>query len=123
MTYPPGTGYGCAIKPYDNAMIESFMKTLRVEGVYLMAFESAETRGARKYFAEIAKNGCARRLTPIFALLTARRGRPALLTNLGLWLGERFSIYVETIWEVGNDCVRMGWTGECRNVSLKPCPM
>ena len=27
---------------YDNAMIESFMKTLKVEGVYPMAFESAE---------------------------------------------------------------------------------
>ena len=28
--------------PYDNAMMESFMKTLKVEGVYPMAFESAE---------------------------------------------------------------------------------
>ena len=28
--------------PYDNAMIESFMKTLKVEGVYPMAFETAE---------------------------------------------------------------------------------
>ena len=27
--------------PYDNAMMESFMKTLKVEGVYPMAFESA----------------------------------------------------------------------------------
>ena len=27
--------------PYDNATIESFMKTLKVEGVYPMAFESA----------------------------------------------------------------------------------
>ena len=26
--------------PYDNAMMESFMKTLKVEGVYPMAFES-----------------------------------------------------------------------------------
>ena len=32
--------------PYDNAMMESFMKTLKVEGVYPMAFESAETRAA-----------------------------------------------------------------------------
>ena len=28
--------------PYDNAMIESFMKTLKVEGVYPMAFETAQ---------------------------------------------------------------------------------
>ena len=28
--------------PYDNAIMESFMKTLKVEGVYPMAFESAE---------------------------------------------------------------------------------
>ena len=28
--------------PCDNAMMESFMKTLKVEGVYPMAFESAE---------------------------------------------------------------------------------
>ena len=28
--------------PYDNAMIESFMKTLKVEGVHAMAFERAE---------------------------------------------------------------------------------
>ena len=28
--------------PYDNAMMESFMKTLKVEGVYPMAFENAE---------------------------------------------------------------------------------
>ena len=27
---------------YDNAMMESFMKTLKVEGVYPMAFESAD---------------------------------------------------------------------------------
>jgi len=26
--------------PYDNAMIESFMKTLKVEGVYPLAFET-----------------------------------------------------------------------------------
>ena len=26
--------------PYDNAMMESFMKTLKVEDVYPMAFES-----------------------------------------------------------------------------------
>ena len=32
--------------PYDSAMMESFMKTLKVEGVYPMAFESAETRAA-----------------------------------------------------------------------------
>ena len=31
--------------PYDNAKAESFMKTLKVEGVYPMAFES---------FAEVA---------------------------------------------------------------------
>ena len=28
--------------PYDNTMMESFMKTLKVEGVYPMAFETAE---------------------------------------------------------------------------------
>ena len=28
--------------PYDNVMMESFMKTLKVEGVYPMAFESEE---------------------------------------------------------------------------------
>ena len=28
--------------PYDNAMMESFTKTLKVEGVYPMAFESAD---------------------------------------------------------------------------------
>ena len=28
--------------PYDNAMMENLMKTLKVEGVYPMAFESAE---------------------------------------------------------------------------------
>jgi len=28
--------------PYDNAMMESFMKTLKVEGVYPMAFETIE---------------------------------------------------------------------------------
>ena len=28
--------------PYDNAMMESFMKTLKVEGIYPMAFESTE---------------------------------------------------------------------------------
>ena len=28
--------------PYDNAMMESFMKTLKVEGVYPMAFETRE---------------------------------------------------------------------------------
>jgi putative transposase len=31
--------------PYDNAMMESLMKTLKVEGVYPMAFET---------FAEVA---------------------------------------------------------------------
>ena len=28
--------------PYDNAMMERFMKTLKVEGVYPMAFETQE---------------------------------------------------------------------------------
>ena len=28
--------------PYDNAMVKSFMKTLKVEAVYPMAFESFE---------------------------------------------------------------------------------
>ena len=28
--------------PYDNAMMESFMKTLKVEGVYPMTFQSEE---------------------------------------------------------------------------------
>ncbi len=28
--------------PYDNAMMESLMKTLKVEGVYPLAFETAE---------------------------------------------------------------------------------
>ena len=28
--------------PYDNAMMESFMKTLQVEGVYPPAFETSE---------------------------------------------------------------------------------
>jgi putative transposase len=28
--------------PYDNAMLESFMKTLKVEGVYPLAFETLE---------------------------------------------------------------------------------
>ncbi len=28
--------------PYDNAMMESFMKTLKVEGVYPMAFETID---------------------------------------------------------------------------------
>ncbi|MCY4551112.1 MAG: integrase core domain-containing protein [Defluviicoccus sp.] len=28
-------------KPYDNAMMRSFLKTLKVEGVYPMAFERA----------------------------------------------------------------------------------
>ena len=28
--------------PYDNAMMESFMKTLKVEGVYPMAFETQQ---------------------------------------------------------------------------------
>ena len=28
--------------PYDNAMLESFLKTLKVEGVYPMAFETIE---------------------------------------------------------------------------------
>ncbi|MEQ9811328.1 MAG: integrase core domain-containing protein [Azospirillaceae bacterium] len=28
--------------PYDNAKMESLMKTLKVEGVYPMAFETAE---------------------------------------------------------------------------------
>ena len=33
---------GRRANPYDNAMMESFMKTLKVEGVYPMAFETAE---------------------------------------------------------------------------------
>ena len=33
---------GRRCNPYDNAMMESFMKTLKVKGVYPMAFESAE---------------------------------------------------------------------------------
>jgi putative transposase len=28
--------------PYDNAMMESLMKTLKVEGVYPLAFETVE---------------------------------------------------------------------------------
>ncbi len=28
--------------PYDNAMMESFMKTLKVEGVYPMAYETTD---------------------------------------------------------------------------------
>ena len=28
--------------PYDNAKVESFMKTLKVEAVYLMAYETFE---------------------------------------------------------------------------------
>jgi putative transposase len=28
--------------PYDNAMMESFMTTLKVEGVYPLAFETAQ---------------------------------------------------------------------------------
>ena len=28
--------------PYDNAMMESFMKTLKVEGVYPLAYETVE---------------------------------------------------------------------------------
>jgi len=33
--------------PYDNAMIESFMKTLKVEGVYPLAFETFEDVAAQ----------------------------------------------------------------------------
>ena len=33
---------GRRANPYDNAMMESFMKTLKVEGVYPMAFETAQ---------------------------------------------------------------------------------
>ena len=35
---------GRRANPYDNAMMESFMKTLKVEGVYPMAFETAPGR-------------------------------------------------------------------------------
>jgi len=32
-----------AANPYDNAKAESFMKTLKVEAVYLMAYEASMT--------------------------------------------------------------------------------
>ena len=35
--------------PYDNAMMESFMKTLKVEGVYPMAFESEKDVARQSY--------------------------------------------------------------------------
>jgi putative transposase len=34
--------WGDAATPYDNAKAESFMKTLKVEEVYLMAYENFE---------------------------------------------------------------------------------
>jgi transposase InsO family protein len=32
----------CSGNPYDNAKVESFMKTLKVEAVYLMTYETFE---------------------------------------------------------------------------------
>ena len=57
--------------PYDNAMMESFMKTLKVEGVYPMAFESAE--GVAVRWLRFIDSYNERRLHPALGYLSPNR--------------------------------------------------
>ena len=64
---------------YDNAMIESFMKTLKVEAVYPMAFESAEdiaSPACRASSTAITRDAYAR-LSAISIPTASRRNIPA----------------------------------------------
>ena len=67
--------------PYDNAMMESFMKTLKVEGVYPMAFESEK---------DVARHPAA-----------LHRQLPREAPTLGPWLHEPQPFRGETIPQAG----------------------
>ena len=49
--------------PYDNAKAESFMKTLKVEEVYLMEYETFEERGG--LIAALHRRGLQQQAAPL----------------------------------------------------------
>src|SRR5437016_7556726 len=75
--------------PYDNAKAESFMKTLKVEAVYLMAYETFEDVTAD--LPRLHRRGLQRPQTPLRARLSEPRAirgstRPATCQNRRLKL-------------------------------------
>ena len=57
--------------PYDNAMMESFMKTLKFEGVYPMAFERAD--GVAEHMPRFIDSHDERRLHSALGYLSPNR--------------------------------------------------